>query len=176
MRAFAAAAILVLTATGCQSPGNGFGHNRAEVAEGTDHPILPDSALISSFHEHRSAFERLRQMIVADSKLHRVSEDQTDPQDPAAADVSPERIAEYRRLLQVIGCPGGFVAQGGHHRSIYFISGHCNLLIAASTKGYCYLKKGPASTVTDTSTLRVGDDEDAYRRIEDHWYIFWKGF
>lgn len=180
LRVFVAAAIVTLTATGCQSPGESpadtFGSSRAAVAEGADYPILPDATLIASFHEHRSTFEQLRQMILADSRLHRVDEDRTEPKDPAAAGVSPERIAEYRRLLREIGCPGGIIAYGNRHGDIYFISGHRNILLAASTKVYCYLKNAPASTVTDTSALRVGDDEQAYRHIEGHWYIYWTGF
>lgn len=171
---FVATAVVSLMSTGCQSPDVVL-FGRADLAEGAYHPILPDAALIASFHEHRSTFEQLRQMIETDSKLHRVREDRTDPKDPAEAGVSPERNAEYRRLLRVIGCPAGLVASPRRHE-IYFDSGHYNLLIAAAKKGYCYLKNPPPSTVTSTSELRVGDDEQVFRHIEGHWYIYWFGF
>ena len=137
-------------------------------------PILPDETLIRNFQQHRSTFEELRQMIVADSGLHRVDDDWTDPADPATVDVSPERIADYRRLLTEVGCRRGF-EHGSATPGIYFISGAKGLAVAGQTKGYCYLETTPAPIVTNTATYsspQTYEEYEVYRPIESHWYIY----
>jgi len=147
------------------------------IAEGdANHPILPDDVLISAFQQHHSTFEELRQMIATDSKLHRVDEDWTDPKDPAEVGISPERIAEYRRLLAEVGCSRGFIAYPTRP-GIYFISGARGLVVAGSTKGYCCLESALPLVVTNTETYsppHAGDDFEVFRPIEGHWYIWYE--
>ncbi len=140
------------------------------------HPILSDNLLIDSFHHNRSTFAKLHEMITADSALHRVDEDWTDPANPAEIGISPDRIAEYRRLLVQVGCNRGFAAYPARP-GIYFFSGTSGLSIAGSTKGYCYLEIAPNLVVSNTATYVPSDNSDSYRiyrPIEAHWYVYFE--
>jgi hypothetical protein len=152
--------------------------SRIIAAEDAKHPILPDETLIHNFQQHRSTFEELRQMIVADPSLHRVDDDWTDPADPATVGISPERIAEYRRLLTEVGCRRGF-ERGLATPGIYFISGTKGLAVAGQTKGYCYFETSPAPIVTNTATYsspETYEEYEVYRPIEGHWYIYFDSY
>ncbi len=181
MRAFLTAVTVILMATGCQSKSERRAtteFDRAIAAQDAKYPILSDAALIAAFDRHRATFEQLHEMIVSDSKLHRVDEDWTDPAVPAEAGVSPGRVAEYRRLLEAIECRRGFAAYPARP-GIYFISGCHGLAVAGSTKGYCYLEAAPAASVTNTATWRpahAGDDYEVFRHIEGHWYVYFDCF
>jgi hypothetical protein len=149
----------------------------AIAAGDAQHPIWPDDLLIAAFRQHRSTFEELRQMILADSRLRRVDEDWTDPRDPTTIGVSPERIATYRRLFSEVGCGRGFGADptGG----IDFISGSSGLVVAGASKGYCYLESPPSLTVTNTATYRpphATEDYKVFRPIEGHWYLYFSSW
>jgi hypothetical protein len=149
----------------------------AIAAGDAQHPIWPDDFLIAAFRQHRSTFEELRQMILADSRLRRVDEDWTDPRDPATIGISPERIAEYRRLFAEVGCGRGF-AKYNWRPGIYFISAATGMAASGGyLKGYCFLQTAPVSIVTNTATYmppHVADDYEIFRPIEGHWYIYFE--
>ena len=70
------------------------------------HPT--DETMIQNFTSHRQAFQELVTMIQADKSLRRVDDNWTDPSDPTTINVTPERIADYRRRFAVCGVPRGF--------------------------------------------------------------------
>src|SRR6266567_2930874 len=131
-----------------------------------------DEKLIASFLRHRADFEQLRQMATADSTLRRVSDSWTDPPDLASAGVSPQRVAEYRRLLHRVGCPEGLMAFPARP-GIRFLSSSRGLLNRGSSKGYCYLESVPPLLVTNTDTYRpeLPGAYEVYRQIEGSWYL-----
>src|SRR6266516_3837688 len=134
---------------------------------------MSDAKLITAFLKHRADFEQLRQMATADKKLLRVDSYRADPADPASAGVSPSCVAQYRRLLKRVGCPGwlmAFPARPG----IRILSTSRGLLNRGSSKGYCYLDKVPDLVVTNTDTYRPENPGayDVYRQIEGPWYLF----
>lgn len=139
-------------------------------------PILPDERLITTFQNHRATFEQLLRMVTADSKLHRVDEDWTDPGDPKAVGVSPGRIKEYRHLLQKVGCRRGFCAYPGRP-GIYFISASQGTVVASIDKGYYYFEGTPVPVVTNTATYYPKDQTYSYevfRHIDGHWYVYYQ--
>src|SRR5258708_16525186 len=71
---------------------------------------ISDETLITAFLKHQADFEQLRRMATADKNLLRVDDNRTDPNDAASAGVSPQRFAEYRKLLHRVGCPEGLMA------------------------------------------------------------------
>jgi hypothetical protein len=139
--------------------------------------IWPDDLLLAAFQQHRSTFEQLHQMIVTDSQLHRVGEDWTDPRDPATIGISPERIAEYRKLLATVGCGAGF-AEYPWRPGIHFISAATGMAASGGyVKGYCYLENAPTSVVTNTAAYNpphAGDDYVVFHPIEGHWYVYFE--
>ena len=147
---------------------------RLIATENAKNPILPDEDLTASFQKHRVTFEQLQQMIATDSKLHRVDEDWTDPQDPKDAGVTTNRIEDYRRLLAEIGCRRGFAAYPGRP-GIYFISAAQGTVASSLTKGYYYSEDAPQYVVANTMTYSPKRPEDSYevfRHIDGHWYIY----
>jgi hypothetical protein len=139
-------------------------------------PILPDEDLIAAFRKHRATFEQLQQMIAADSALHRVDDDWTDPTTPKDAGVSPERMAQYRQLLTEVGCRRGFCAYPGRP-GIYFISAAQGTVVSSLTKGYYYFEATPPLLVTNTSAYSPENGVDSYevfRPIEGHWYVYFQ--
>jgi hypothetical protein len=135
-------------------------------------PILPDEDLIAEFQKHRATFEQLQQMIATDSTLHRVDNDWTDP----SPGVSPERIAQYRQLLQEVGCRRGFCAYPGRP-GMYFISAAQGTVASSLTKGYYYFEGTPPLLVTNTSAYSPKNGVDSYevfRPIEGHWYVYFE--
>jgi len=152
----------------------GLEFSLAVAMNDAQNPILPDDDLISGFQKHRATFEQLHQMIVTDSKLHRVDVDWTDPRDSKDAGVPPERITQYRQLLQEVGCRRGFCAYPGRP-GMYFISGAQGMVVSSLTKGYCYFEGTPDFLVTNTATYRPKHSVDSYevfRHIEGHWYVY----
>ena len=75
------------------------------VADSSGQSHVPDKDLIENFEIHRAEFEKLVAMIFEDKNLTRVDEDWTEPKD-----FDQKRIAEYRKVFQVIGVPRGFSA------------------------------------------------------------------
>ena len=134
---------------------------------------MSDEALITAFLKHQADFEQLRRMATADKKLLRVDAYRTDPRDLASAGVSPQRVAEYRRLLHRVGCPEGLMAFPARP-GIRFLSSSRGLLNRGSSKGYCYLERAPPLVVTNIDTYRPEHPGayEVYRQIERSWYLF----
>jgi hypothetical protein len=135
-----------------------------------------DEGLIATFQKHRETFEKLHQMITADSNLHRVDYDWTDPGDPASVGVSPERIEEYRHLLQDVGCRRGFCAYPGRP-GIYFISAAHGLVVGGGSQGFYYSERTPNPLVTNTAAYYPTQQPDSYtvfRHIDGHWYVYFE--
>lgn len=137
--------------------------------------VPSDEDLIATFHYRRAEFDRLLQMIIADTKLYRIDCDWTDPKEPIEAGVSPERIAEYRRLLDDVGCHRGFEAF--QRQGIHFIAAARGLVTGGSSKGLYYFAGAPPLVVTNTATYSQKPQEYSYevfRHIEGHWYVFFE--
>lgn len=134
-------------------------------------PIISDDELIRKFQTHRAMFEQLRQMIAADPKLQRVGYDWTMPKDPQKIGVSPERIQEYRKLLDQAGCHRGFVVRSN---SIYFYSAAQGIVTSSRDQGFYYSEATPRPIVANTLKYRPGgavDSWKAFRHIDGNWYI-----
>ncbi len=107
-----------------------------------------DEALIRNLAEHRAVFDRLIAMIREDKGLERVDDDWTLPDDPASIGVSPERIAEYRRLFAEAGLPRGFAAYGDR-AAVNFIAYAEGLSVSGCAKGYLYSETAPDDLVAE---------------------------
>src|SRR5262245_40136562 len=69
------------------------------------HPT--DEAMIATFNRKKPTFETIRSMLAEDSGLKSVDYYWTDPADTSTINVSTNRILEYRKLLDSIGCHRG---------------------------------------------------------------------
>jgi hypothetical protein len=149
-----------------------------------------DNAMIKTFQEHRHEFEALKTMVAHDQYLNRVDIDWTQPDDPSTAGVTPERIAEYRRIFQRLGITRGFQAYGDR-AEIEFIAHAEGLSVSGHAKSYCWRESPPPETVNSIDALRAKKSEEyqnyldhktdsfeehviAYRHIDGHWYLAYK--
>ena len=107
--------------------------------------------------------------------LERVDVDWTEPGDPTAIGVGPERVAHYRWLMREVGVPRGFYAFEPRDQ-ISFMAYASGLSIRGQSKSYVW---SPSGAFTDA---RVVDDLDAvwrsgqrrvwdYRHIDGPWYL-----
>jgi len=147
------------------------------------HPT--DEALLVTFTHHRGELEKLVEMFQADRGLGRVGSTFTRPEDPAKVSVTPERIAEYRRLCAVVGatdCIEGYDADynalyGQKHPGVkkdpiwIHVSG-VGLSISGSTKGYYYSPSPPSNVVSSLEGLRLTRSDTWLRHIDGAWYLY----
>jgi hypothetical protein len=130
-----------------------------------------DASLIRNLEEHREVFARLVQMIREDQGLERVDDDWTEPSEPTTVGVSPQRIAEYRRLFAEAGVPRGFYSfnQG---KSIMFVAYASGIAVSGASKSYVYSEE-PLMDLVDgpLDPYHAGRKVAVVRRIEDHWYL-----
>src|SRR5262245_6811361 len=82
-----------------------------------------DEAMIAHFNAKRAVFERLVAMAEQDPRLERLASDFSKPEDPAAAGISPERLALYRTLFKEAGTPLGFYNFTGSIQFVFHASG-----------------------------------------------------
>ena len=132
---------------------------------------LPDKRLIENFEAHRAEFEKVVAMILEDKNLTRVDEDWFDP-----AEFDQQRVAQYRKLFQVIGTRRGFSAPVGRDQ-IEFIASAQGWVAHGSSKGYLYAEKCPAyigQTVESLDGMSLGPrpSGSGCRHIDGKWYLY----
>jgi hypothetical protein len=139
-------------------------------------PHLPDAQLIANFQAHKEGFERLRQMIIEDKGLTRVDDNWTAPGDPKAIGVSPERIAEYRKLFSQLGIPRGFSATSERDR-IEFLASSQGWVAHGSHKCYLYASNPPKDLIgsLDHISSKNRSVGEGTRQIEGNWYLHFYG-
>jgi hypothetical protein len=139
-----------------------------------DGPRPSDAELIARFTANRARIETLVAMMQVDRTLTRVDDNSTDPADPATVGISPERIAEYRRLLDEIGFSQGFFydPQSG---GVAFLAWATGFTGSGAAKSVLYRPENPTPLVDDLDAYRPPEGQDhhilAYRHIEGQWYL-----
>src|SRR5262245_867692 len=83
-----------------------------------------DQQLIANFHRHQADLERLITMFKADKGLGRVGDSFTRPNHPDIVGVTPERIAEYRKLCAVVAARDCIEGYDATFDRLYEASGH----------------------------------------------------
>jgi hypothetical protein len=127
--------------------------------------------MIRNLEEHRAVFEHLIAMIREDKGLERVDDDWTRPDDPASIGVSPERIAEYRRLFAEAGIPRGFYSFNDA-TTIIFMAYASGLSVSGSSKSYVFTAKTPEELTDEPlDKFHHGGKGAVRRRIGEHWYL-----
>lgn len=143
------------------------------AANDAKYPILPDKDLIARFKNNQPTLNKLVAMIHEDPKLYRVDEDWTFPHNIKDADLSGQRLQQYRQLLHSINCDRGFAAYPTRP-GIYFISGSTGLAVSGRTKGFYYNEHPPTNVVQKIDTYRPTSTRagEVFRHIDGPWYIY----
>lgn len=132
-----------------------------------------DQALLSQFQSHRSEFNHLLQMFVADKELGRVAYNFTRPANPAEIGISEQRLQEYKQLFDKLGLTAGI--EGYDEKEvIWFIASTQGLGVSGSAKGFTYLEKPPSLLVDSLDGYRSKDGKSftAFRHLEGKWYLY----
>jgi hypothetical protein len=139
-----------------------------------------EQKLVENFYAHRTAFERLRDMLLADDKVRAVyarfgveTKESGLPHVPPEVNFPVSRYDEYRGLLEQIGST--LVFRAGENNSTICIS------VWASGFGgdtrhvdNCWLDTPPVNQVASLSdfykTPKPG--RAAFRHIDGNWYLW----
>jgi hypothetical protein len=136
------------------------------------HPA--DRELVALFNARRADFERLREMILADRDLLRVTERDTWPEDHESVGVSSERIAEYRRLLRVLALRSVEISPDG--TAVEFVASSTGVVTHGSVKGYVFDPTPDPRLVTeDLDRMSVAGTGAGIRPMDGAWYLFFDG-
>lgn len=137
-------------------------------------PHQKDAELIARFQMKKTEFERVRAMITSDSKLERVDDTWTRPSDPSVIGVSPQRIAEYRKIFLDIDTPRGIEAYDLTRKNFSLIVSTQGLSVSGSAKGYLWSISPPEPLFLelDSSLASPSRHFFGYRHIEGNWYLY----
>ncbi|HNV68660.1 MAG TPA: hypothetical protein PKO06_03100 [Candidatus Ozemobacteraceae bacterium] len=146
----------------------------AYAIQSVSRPHESDAALIARFQQQRRSFETLRAMIASDTGLERVDDTWTSPKDPATIGITPQRIAEYRRLFNHIGTPRGIEAYDPTRSSFRLLASTQGITVSGSGKGYLWSTEPPSPLLSELDSALASHSKPffGYRHLEDRWYLF----
>jgi hypothetical protein len=146
-----------------------------------------DQSIIANFQKHREDFEKLTEMVIHDMKLKRLDMTWSAPADPSTIGITPERVAEYRRIFRELGIRRGFSAYGDRS-IIHFVAHAEGLSVAGHAKSYTWCDSTPEELVDSIDRFRIEKSEEyrqylehktksfqkhrnVFRHIEGNWYL-----
>ena len=142
-----------------------------------------DSELKHHFLAHKADFEKLVGMSQEDVHLQRIAPDFTWLDNSVAwprknVGISEQRWDEYRRLFRSVGVSVGINKDIDHGRVFFPIVSE-GLAPSGYTKGLVYSPTplGPVLDSLDKAPPKRYWERDhvlAYKRIQDHWYIYFE--
>jgi len=139
-------------------------------------PHLSDRDLIANFHRHHAEFEQLRDMILRDKGLLRVTSDLTWPEDPQTIGIPSSRIAEYRGLLKKLGIQGG-IAVSSDQENIELTTSFRGFITHGSQKGYLYTSEStPKYLVAGLDRFSQSGVGGGWVHVDGNWYLFFEGY
>jgi hypothetical protein len=150
-------------------------------------PHPSDREMLNNFQKHKTEFDQLLQMFIADQQLESVAHQWTSPTDLQLAGITPQRLEEYNALIWKINLRIDFCrlairpcmslwkvyGQTGLD-AVEFSFSSRGLAVSGSVKGYIYTFKSPSPIVDnlDKYTSESGKFT-VYRHIEENWYLYY---
>src|SRR5208283_3789079 len=136
-----------------------------------------EAKLIQNFNEHRATFEQLRDMLLADTNLSRVSSRYVETYKPfflgypSEQNFPTDRFKKYTALLKEAGGKVATRCEGEHPDPAVVVWGWG---WAGTTRhiGICWLDQAPTNQISTLDGYHGRLDEWAYRHIDSNWY-FW---
>ena len=136
-----------------------------------------DAILVERFHAHRSAFEKLREMLRQDSNIRTVRSFGITTTNAHSFDSAPEQIGfpreRYEEYLATLKMAGATIA--GHDESEFYFR-----VARWGMAGSGWEIQVVSEDSVPTNQVPNLDDywrasvpkEDVYRHIEDNWYLW----
>ena len=142
-------------------------------------PPASDKSMLENFRAHEADFKKLASMLKEDANLVLVNEaaafspstERGVP--PKAAELSPQRLDEYRRLLKQTGVLMITRGEGG----MSFVTQEGSDPIDGLEKNYVYAENPPSPLVDSLDQIdklsrhRGQLRKGVYKKIADNWYI-----
>lgn len=138
-------------------------------------PHTRDAVLIERFYAHQSEFEKLLTMLNEDPKLVVLTNDRAFLDD-GAEQLPAKRLAEYRRLLNIVRLEGGITRD---YQGVHMTASKRGIVIPNSAKSYSYVLKEPSPLVDSLDeiiTKNQGDQKPVWRRISGNWYLSYESW
>lgn len=147
-------------------------------------PMPADKEMIEAFHQHKTAFDELLQMVQHDSDFKEYEPNSlAHPQTPRG--ITEERLARYRALFEEAGLEEDAGLNGGFRQTddrIELIAAKRGAFLRpgfGSIKGYVWFKKpselSRKELVDDLDifkeSIKSGDMGTAYRHLDGNWYL-----
>jgi hypothetical protein len=132
-----------------------------------------DQVLLSDFQNHKTEFNHLLEMFLADKQMSRVSYRFTRPENPSEVGVSEQRLQEYRDLFSKLDLSDGM--EGNKNKDmVWFYASMFGVSVASSSKGFAYVSKPPESVVDSLDGYRSPNGQacTVFRHIEGNWYLY----
>ena len=142
-------------------------------------PPASDKSWQENFRAHEADFKKLASMFKEDANLFLLNEaagffDSTERSvPPKAAELPPQRMDEYRRLLKQTGVL--MISRGGGY--IYFVTQEGHDPIDYLHKRYVYAENPPSPLVDSLDQIdklsrnRGQLRKGVYKKIADNWYL-----
>ncbi len=129
-----------------------------------------DAVMQQRFQENRADFERLVQMLRADTGLYRITHRLVEHMPPGSQKITRDREREYRQLMGELGID----TVSAVHREVGDFSFRVRAFTSGGGMGYSFCEKVPYPLVKQLDGYRPATPGSfsAYREIEDHWYIY----
>lgn len=139
-----------------------------------------DSKMISFFHAHEAAFDRLASMAQADVELHALTREsvfvkrgENDWADATPQAISDQRWSDYQTLFRELELPHGFVRDSSQ---IQFLFDEVSVGNGESSKGYIYSVEPLPTCALDLSVCEpkapVAYGTMVYKLIKPRWYLW----
>jgi hypothetical protein len=139
-----------------------------------------ESTLIKNFHEHRDAYERLRDMLLADEQVLRVASWGVETTKsigshiPSEGDFPVGRYNEYLELLKQTGGLGASRGRGSHPESVGVLVWASGWAGDTRHVEICWLDHEPANVVPslDDYYKTPKPRHPVFRHIDGNWYLW----
>jgi hypothetical protein len=140
-----------------------------------------EAKLIHNFYAHRAAFERLRDMLLADGQVIRLAgwgvatTNSVVPRVPPEGNFPLDRYKEYMALLKQVG---GFAATRGEgqHPDPSIVVWAWGFAGNTRHAGICWMDQEPTNQVATLDGYpgrsRYGDRQVVFRHIDTSWYLW----
>lgn len=127
----------------------------------------PDASLISRFRSHRAELQELLLLAWAEDGRGPDGRKVRSGVDRLRLDARERR--RYRQLQRQLGIESVLVYNG----EVEFATATWGIVPSGWSQGYSWVRDTPSPLVGDTQDNSSGS-ESVYRRIGDHWYVFYE--
>ncbi|MBF0383794.1 MAG: hypothetical protein HQL69_22485 [Magnetococcales bacterium] len=141
--------------------------------------LATDAEMIKTFQTQKPQYEQLKQMLLADAELYRLSLTDFSPEGA----ISAERFDAYQKIFTSLDLPERFWVHkedtypeqhpnASHPALRFHVSFHW-IFRGGTTKGYLFTTTPPTPLENDLDVYRDKvDNYLVYRQLEESWYIF----